>query len=563
MLTELNIREFGLMEHVELHFSSGMTVFTGETGAGKSILVNALSAVFGARTNADWVRHGAKAAELTAVIEDDHPALLQLLREQGMECSEPLILRRMVSKDGRSRAWLNGTPVPLKTLQYIGQICLDIHAQHEHQSLMKDSTQRQWLDARVNPELRSNITTCFKNLKDARQALQAFMQAQGESQAQSDWMRAELTRLEPLNLHEGLHDTLSKEVEAGQHIAQIQQAGAQAAQLLDDGETNVRSLLSQALHEIQNLAEYHEGLAESVTLLEQVDALLGEVSPHLQDAQEVALDMASLEAADHQLAILRESMSRHQCDEQGLMDLMQQWQQRLDQLDTAEWDEARLNKALADASTAYQHAAHALHQARIKAGEQLQYDLRPYLDRLGMQGMRLDIQLHAQENDSKAWQSHGWDALDLLVSSNPGEPFRKLSDVASGGELSRFALALKASGTLDLSPQTAVFDEVDVGVGGETAWCVGELLARMGKNRQVFVVSHLPQVAACAQHQISILKSERDGRTITDLAFMQAHERPAELARMLGGVNPESLEHAQQMLQKANAMQQEQMCLLK
>ncbi|MDQ6991812.1 MAG: DNA repair protein RecN [Mariprofundaceae bacterium] len=563
MLTELDIREFGLMEHVQLHFSSGMTVFTGETGAGKSILVNALSAAFGARTHADWVRHGAKAAELTAVIEDDHPALLELLTEQGLESSEPFILRRIVGKDGRSRAWLNGTPVPLKLLQQIGHLCLDIHAQHEHQSLMKDTTQRQWLDARVKSKLLENTATCFKQLKHAEQGLQSFLAEQGESQAQSNWMRSELTRLQGLNLQDGLHDTLSKEVEAGQHIAQIQHAGAQAAQLLDDGETTVRSLLSQVLHEIQCLSDYHDGLAESVTLLEQVDALLGEVSPHLQDAQEVALDMESLQEADHQLAILRESMSRHQCDEQGLIDLMEQWQQRLDHLDTAEWDESRLNKAFADAKSAYQQAATALHQARIKAGQQLQHDLRPYLDRLGMQGMRLDIQLHAQQDDYKAWQQYGWDMLDLLVSSNPGEPFRKLADVASGGELSRFALALKASGTFDLSPQTAVFDEVDVGVGGETAWCVGELLTRMGANKQVFVISHLPQVAACAQHQISILKAERDGRTITDLACLQEHERPAELARMLGGVNNESLEHAQQMFHKASSIQQGQMCLLK
>jgi len=556
MLTELDIREFGLMEHVQLHFSSGMTVFTGETGSGKSILVNALSAVFGARTRADWVRHGAKAAELTAVIEDNHPALLQLLEEQGLETSEPLILRRMVGSDGRSRAWLNGTPVPLKLLQQIGGICLDIHAQHEHQSLMKDTTQRQWLDNRIKPKLLKDTATTFTHLKHARQALQAFVADQGESQAQSNWMRAELTRLEPLNLRDGLHEALSKKVDMGQHIAHIQQAGAQAAQLLDEGESNVRSLLSQALHEIQGLSDYHEGLAESVNLLEQVDTLLGEVSPHLQDAQDLALDMASLQESDTELAILRESMSRHQCDEQGLMDLMQDWQQRLDHLDTAEWDESRLKKELSDAENIYQQAATSLHQARMKAGQQLQHDLRPYLDRLGMKGMRLDIQLHAQENHHEKWQAHGWDVLDVLISSNPGEPFRPLAEVASGGELSRFALALKASGVFDLSPQTAVFDEVDVGVGGETGWCVGELLARMGKNRQVFVVSHLPQVAACAQHQISILKGERDGRTMTDLAFLQAHERPAELARMLGGVNDESLEHAQQMLHKAIAIQQ-------
>ncbi|MDQ6952547.1 MAG: hypothetical protein Q9M15_03365 [Mariprofundaceae bacterium] len=279
----------------------------------------------------------------------------------------------------------------------------------EHQSLIKDSTQRQWLDGRIKSKLLERVAISVKHLKHARQALQAFVDDQINSQDQSDWMRGELTRLTPLNWQHGLHETLSKEVDAGQ---------------------------------------------------------------------------------------------------------------------------------------------------------QLQQYLRPYLDHLGMKGGRLDIQLHAQEHDAKQWHEHCWDVSELLVSSSLGEPFRKLSGVASsGGELSRFALALKASGTFALSAQTAVFNEVDV--GGETGWCVAELLARMEKNRQVFVVSHLPQVAPCAQHQISILKSKRDGRTMTDLAFLKPHERPADLARMFGSVNGESLEHAQQMLHKAITIQQGQMCLIK
>ena len=181
-------------------------------------------------------------------------------------------------------------------------------------------------------------------------------------------------------------------------------------------------------------------------------------------------------------------------------------------------------------------------------------ELRPYLDRLGMAGMQVEIVVDSRQTDVTAWHASGWDQIRFMLSSNPGEPFRPLAQVASGGELSRLVLSLKACGAFMHAPAIAMFDEVDVGIGGETAWCVGELLAAMGKDRQVFVVSHLPQVAACAQHQISILKTQRDGRTITDLAVLPEDERVAEIARMLGGVDEESLEHARQMLQKGQRL---------
>jgi len=556
MLTELNIKQFGLMDDVRLEFSKGMTVFSGETGAGKSILVDALGAVFGARASADWVRHGAERAEITAVVENQDARLQALLAEHDLDGDEPLMLRRVINADGRSRAWLNGMPTPLKILQHIGMLCLDLHGQHEHQGLMQAEFQQQLVDARVDVVALKDVDLAFQAFKEARKNLSQLAKQRGESAEQESWMRSELERLSALDVRADLEDELHTQVEAGQHVAHIQQAATQALMLLDEGdEGNVRSLLAQANHAIQPLSEYHEGLASAVDLLAQVDALLSETTPYLQDAQELALDAQELLQAEEQLAELRDAKRRHHCDEEGLLALIEDWQNRLSMLDTAEWDEVALQEGVVKTEQAYQTAATHLSALRRKAADALVASLRPYLDRLGMAGMQVRVEMIAQADDREAWKKQGWDELTFMLSSNPGEPFKPLAHVASGGELSRLVLSLKACGAFINAPDIAVFDEVDVGIGGETAWCVGELLAAMSNERQVFVVSHLPQVAACAHHQISILKTERDGRTITDLAVMQADARPAEIARMLGGTTEESLEHAHKMLAKGLSLQ--------
>jgi len=555
MLTELHIRQFALMNDVRLEFESGMTVFSGETGAGKSILVDALGAIFGARANADWVRHGADRAEITAVIENNDVRLRELLAEHELDVDEPLCLRRVINADGRSRAWLNGMPTALKLLQQIGSICLDLHGQHEHQGLMQQEFQQQLIDARLPKTALDTVAKSWASWQQAKKKLQGLNKQRGETAEQESWMRAELQQLEDLTLEVGLEERLQAEVEAGQHVAQIQQAGAEAYAYLEEGEANVRSLLAQARHAVEALAGFHQGLENASDLLAQMDVLLSETLPHLQDAQELALDGQALAQAEDQLASLRDCMRRHQCNETELLALMQEWRERLSMLDTAEWDESALQTALEEAEKAYIQAAKDVSMLRQQACDALVHELRPYLDRLGMAGMRISIELDAEvgEQEITRWSQYGWDRVGFMLSSNPGEPFRTLAQVASGGELSRLVLSLKASGAFVHAPAIAVFDEVDVGIGGETAWCVGELLSAMGRERQVFVVSHLPQVAVCAQHQVSILKGQCEGRTVTDLAVLQADERVAEIARMLGGLDTESLEHAKQMLEKGSA----------
>jgi len=547
MITSLHVRQFALFEKVSLELEKGMTVFTGETGAGKSILVDALGAAFGARANADWVRHGADKAEVMVEIESSDQRLLNLLHEQDMDTDDGINIRRVITKEGRSKAWLNSIPTSASVLKQIGAICFDLHGQHEHQTLLQAAFQQHIIDARIPRSIKQHITEAFKALSSVNQQLDNLNSNLDEAQKQEAWMREESTRLEALELSLGLEESLEAECEASRHIEQVQQSAAVALAIIDEQDINIRSMLGQATHHIESMAEHHPALGEALDLLSQMETLAAETTPYLQDVLEQQVDSELLLNKEDKLADLRAAKRRHNTDETGLVQLLDTWTEALNTLDTASWDEEELQKQQLICSQAYQQAAQNMHQARIKAGVSLIQSMRPFLDQLGLKNMQLKASITAQE-DKNDWKSHGWDHIELLAAANMGEPFKSLADTASGGELSRLVLALKGCGALEHAPDTAIFDEVDVGIGGETGWCVGELLRNMGGERQVLVVSHLPQVAVCAHQQVVIEKSAHNGRTQTQLTPLDDLARTDEVARMLGGVNDESLHHAKQML---------------
>lgn len=552
MLVSLTIKQFALIEHVHLELDGGMTVFTGETGAGKSMLIDALGAAFGARASSDWVRHGAERAEVTAMWLHQRQSatdmqVVALLQSQDIEIEDELVLRRVINRDGRSRAYINGVAVTTKLMQQLGQICLDLHGQHEHQALLQPEFQRSLLDARVQPRLLADVRAAYDVWYQASDALHLLQRRLGESEQQIDWMRNETARLQALELEGGLAERLHAEVQAGRHHAQIRAAAAAALNMLDDGEPSARELIALAAHELESVREYHAAVNSSCELLEQIDALIGEAVPELADVLDCSFDEQQLELAEQRLMQLTDAMRRHHCDEEGLLALIDSWQQRLSSLDTADWDEAEATAALAAARTAYMTAAETLGKARRKAADELCLMLRPFLDRLALAGMQVRFRID-HGGDDEPFTLSGMDHVRMQVMSNPGEPWRDLAAVASGGELSRMVLALKGCGALDEAPYLAVFDEVDTGIGGETAWCVGTLLASMGRERQVLVISHLPQVAACGDRQVVISKFEQDGRTLSSLRQLEDAERRLEIARMLGGAGEDSLPHADSML---------------
>ncbi|ATX81564.1 DNA replication and repair protein RecN [Mariprofundus ferrinatatus] len=547
MLTSLTVKQFALIDKAQLELEPGMTVFTGETGAGKSMLVDALGAAFGARASSDWVRHGAERAEVVAVWDGEDDRINALLSDQDIELEDELILKRVIGRDGRSRAYINATPVPLKTLQKLGQICLDLHGQHEHQMLMKPGFQCSLLDERVNDAVRHEVEEAFKQWRQIVRRMETLQSERGETEQKAAWMRDEFARLQALEVEEGLGEQLQAEVEAGRHHAQIQQAAAEALMLLDEAEPSARQLVARAGHAVETASSYHDGLKRAGEMIEQIDVLMGELEPELHAVLDESFDPQLLRQHEERLMQLHEAMRRHGTDEGGLLQLMREWEERLSALDTAGWDEASLAKALSEAEGRFSQAAETLTAARVACGKELAEALRPFMDRLSLASM--EIRFDVRPDGSKSsWSAAGWDSVSMQVMSNPGEPWRELGSVASGGELSRLVLALKGCGALARMPHIAVFDEVDTGIGGETAWCVGELLALMGNDRQVLVISHLPQVASCADQQVVISKRERDGRTLTSLNPVLDDQRMQEIARMLGGVDNDSRRHAETML---------------
>ncbi|MDQ6987391.1 MAG: DNA repair protein RecN [Mariprofundaceae bacterium] len=561
MLSELHVRQFALIEDVQLDLASGMTVFSGETGAGKSMLVDALGAAFGARASSDWVRHGADKAEVIAMLEGMNDALQRLLNDNDLEADDAsLILRRVIRADGSSRAWVNGSPVAARLLQDIGHLLLDMHGQHEHQSLMRPEFQCQLLDARIAERLQKNTAVAWALWKKENAALQLLLDDRDRGVREEAWMREEYKRLADLDLHVGLQAELQQKIEAGRHFSHIQQAVTHTLGILEDDDSNdsdngndLRGKIAACSRELGAVAAFHPQINEATDLLAQVDALLGEISPALRSVLDTSFDSESLEADETRLMNMHEAMRRNKTDADGLIALLGDLQEKISHLDTGLWDEEAQRAKLKQAADDFRAQAQKLSQARHKAGLALVGDLRPFLDQLALAGMQLRIDIMPQTDDENAWNAHGFDAPVFMAASNPGEPFRELAAVASGGEMSRLVLALKGCGAMAGAPQIAIFDEVDAGIGGETAWCVGELLAQMGRMRQVLVISHLPQVAACAGRQIHIYKEQHDGRTVSGLKPLDAESRLDEMARMLGGASEQSREHAAQMLARGAA----------
>ncbi len=549
MLTELHVREFALIEDIRLELSCGMTVFSGETGAGKSMLVDALGAAFGARASSDWVRHGADRAEVAATIEAVSESVQQLLRDHDLDAGNDVMLRRVIRSDGSSRAYINGSPTSAKLLQHIGRACLDMHGQHEHQSLLRADFQRKLLDAHVRKKTIEAVAIAFHQWKNERDTLNRLLAERDQGAREEAWTRAELGRLQVLKLCAGLVDELQFQVESGRHFSQIQRALYVVLATLEDDDNNIRSRLADCVHRLEAVAGFRQEIKDSLTLLEQVDALLGEAGPSLRTLLlDESFDSQALEDTESRLLDIHEAMRRHGVDEAGLIMLLRELEDRVVRMETGAWDEASQRQRVDTARKEFLASAETLSTARIRAGKDLCKQLRPFLDRLALAGMQIRADVEPQAEDESAWSDLGYDHVALMAASNPGEPFREWVAVASGGEMSRLVLALKGCGAMSLAPNIAVFDEVDTGIGGETAWCVGELLAAMGRNRQVLVISHLPQVAACARQQVHIFKQRKETRTISRLKPLNNDERQEELARMLGGANAKSLEHAREML---------------
>ena len=556
MLESLYVKDFAIVREAEVAFGHGMTVVSGETGAGKSLLVDALLLLCGARADAAMVRHGAGRAELVASfrVAGGHPAA-QWLAAQALDDGEACQLRRVIAAEGGSRAWINGRPATIGQLAELGPLLVEIHGQHEHQALLERSHQLALLDAWGGHDRQlAAVREAALAWREAGRKLDALSGA-GDPAARMDWLAHQFHELAQEALDPADIEALVANHRRQSHGAALLQACDTALALLDgDDGPAAAALLRQALATLSRQQEHEPRLAEAAALLDAALIDLDEASAQLGRVRDdLDLDPERLAELDRRLARLHDLSRKHRCEPRQLAERRDAIAAELEELRAGEGQLERLRAEREALAQRWREAATALGRARLTAAKRLGRAVTGLMAELGMAGGRFEAELQPQSGQDPDPQ--GAERTEFLVSANAGQPPRPLRKVASGGELSRIALAIEVAALgMDEVP-TMVFDEVDSGIGGAVAEVVGQKLRALAAERQVLCVTHLPQVAAQGHHHLSVRK-DRDGRgTASHVTPLDDAARTEELARMLGGVEltPETRAHARQMLEKAQA----------
>ncbi len=554
MLTQLRIRDFAIVEALELELAAGMTAVTGETGAGKSILVDAIGLLLGDRADSGVIRHGADRADLSAAFDLERlPAARAWLAERDLDRDRECHLRRVVAAgNGRSRNYINGVPQPAQALRELGELLVDIHGQHEHQSLLRREAQRQLLDDYAGHQaLAAAVAEQCRTWMRLRQELRQLQQAGSDRDARLDILRHHLRELAALNLAEGEVAELESEQRRLAHASQLLETGQQLLNsLTESDETAIADRLNLSLRELDGLIRLDARLTPVSELLNAALIQLQEASSELRGYVEALdLDPAHLARVEQRLTAAHHLARKHRLAAEELPGLRTRFEAELDTLEHSETRLESLQQAVQDALTGYRASAGQLGEQRMAAAQDLGERISRALVGLGMPGGRFAIALERLDKPTPG----GLETVEFQVSANPGQPLRPLSKVVSGGELSRISLAIQVITAHAARIPTLIFDEVDTGIGGGVAEVVGKQLRELGGARQVLCVTHLPQVAAQAHQQFKVEKQTDGERTHTQVLTLDASERVTEIARMLGGLEltANTLAHAREMVAKA------------
>ena len=558
MLRRLALRDFVIVTELEVDFSSGFSVLTGETGAGKSILIDALQLALGSRGDAAVVREGASRTEITA--EFDTPASLRpWLEEAGFEVEDSLLqgyllLKRSIDTQGKSRAWVNGSSATLTQLREAADHLVDIHGQHAWQSLTRAASVRGLLDAYAQLDTTA-VAKAWAAWRLADQTLQAAQSQQDQLSRERERLAWQIGELDKLAPSEDEWPELNSEHQKLSHAQALIDAVQQATQALSEAPSNAQDLNSTAIDHLQHVAEFDAELTNIIDVLQSAQAQLQDAGHSLSNyLNRTDVEPQRLQELDERLSAWMSLARRYRRPPQELPALLMSWKGELQALDAAS-DLDGLAKALAQADAQFQVEAARLTAVRKKAAPELAQAITLAMQQLGMAGGRFEVLLTSQ-NSPQSW---GLESAEFLVAGHEGSTPRPLTKVASGGELSRLALAVAItttsrqtmlSGANEPSAGTLIFDEIDSGVGGAVADTVGRLMKQLGGNRQVLAVTHLPQVAACADQHFVVAKTTHQGQTLSSVQAVHGEKRVAEIARMLGGqqLSSTSLAHAQEML---------------
>lgn len=555
MLQSLALRDFVIVDQLELDFTEGFSVLTGETGAGKSILLDALGLALGERADSSQIREGCQRAEITAIFqvkEDDQPDINSWLHQHDFlleDEGKSLILKRSIDHTGRSRSFINGSAASLNQLREVGDRFVDIHGQHAHQLLLKSGAQRELLDRHAGlNSLVAEVTDAFRAFAETKKRLQQAESAGADLQRERErleWQLEELNEIAPqVNEWEVIKNDHSRLANA----AKIIQGSQAAIDLLSEADHSIESQLNQVKQEIDALVEHDPALhsvSESLDVAHiQLDEALHSLNRYLQKME---LDPDRLAEVEVRMQTLHTVARKYKIKAEDLPQFWADTQERLEAL-TAAQDIEALRKQFAQQEALYTKVAKELSQKRQKAAQELSKEVTAAMQTLAMSGGQLQISINPCEPSA-----NGIDQIEYLIAAHAGSTPKPLAKVASGGELARISLAISVITSKASFTPTLIFDEVDSGIGGAVAQTVGELLKRLGQSHQILCVTHLAQVAAQGDHHFKVRKRQADGKTSSDVSSLGRQERIEEIARMLGGatITDTTRRHARELLNQS------------
>ncbi|PIE43155.1 MAG: DNA repair protein RecN [Gammaproteobacteria bacterium] len=553
MLTHLTVTNFAIAKQIDLSFQAGMTVITGETGAGKSIILDALGLALGDRADAGVVRHGESRADISASF--DLARLTETkswLAAHDLSDEQQCILRRVITKEGRSRGYINGQPVPMQQLRLVGEKLIDIHSQHEHQSLLRKENHLKLLDSFAHAEpLAKSVNIAYKTWSESAEKLAELQSSSDEKEARMQLVRYQLQELDQLDLQPGEIEALEKEQALQANVGQLIQSSQQVAHICSESDEAITSQLAYTLTILTNANANSDSVNEAIAMLTEAQIQVEEASASLRRfSDNLEVDPTRLAEIEDRLSTVYQLSRKHKVLPEQLVDVQARLRGQIKEYENGDANIATLSQQTQKYSDQYRTLAEQLSQKRRQQAARLDQAITRQLKALHMPSVTFQTRLES----TNSFTANGLESIEFTVSMNPGQPPKALAKVASGGELSRISLAIQVIIVNSATIPTLVFDEVDVGIGGATAEVVGRLLRQLGDQGQIVCVTHLPQVAAIGSHHLKVSKSIDGGETTSSLDYLNEQARTEEVARMLGGIEitEKSLAHAREMLETAD-----------
>ena len=555
MLTQIDIVNLATIQKLHFELANGTTVITGETGAGKSILIDAIELALGGRAAGDFVRQGSEKADISLIFAvHDLPEIKQWLQRHDLENeSDECIIRRTVTRDGRSKSYINNIPSTLQVLRELSDLLINIHGQHEHQALFQPATQRDMLDKYAGHlDLTANVASLSQEWHTLARLLSDLQNANHERSSRSEFLRFQFQELRELQLKEGEFQALDLEhkqlANAGGMLENLTIA---MAHFNDDEDHGALHSLTQVQHALENIQEFDPRISQWVESIKNINIQMNDVESELRHYQEnIDLDPERLHWIDQRISTLFDTARKYKVNPDALPAFQEKIAAELDSLDTSDARLAELTTQLQAIEKKYNAAAKKLTTSREQAVKKLAKEITEIIHELSLPHGK--FQVHLSKDDVAAYSAHGAEKIIFQITTNVGQPLQSLAKVASGGELSRISLAIHMATAEQHTIPTLIFDEVDVGISGGTAEIVGKLLRRLGTTHQLLCITHSPQVAAQGQQHLLVAKRHEQNASFTEVRLLNAKEKISELARMLGGVEitKKTIDHAREMLEK-------------